>query len=104
MIIALITMIKFFYYNLTNSLLLFIIMFIGVLLKEIVDHMDLKRCGNMHPDTKLWMYSAHDTNVAGLLNSLNVYNLKLPPYASAVILELRKNKKTNSTYVVTVCK
>lgn len=78
--------------------------FLGVLLKEIVDHMNLKRRGDLQSEVKLWVYSAHDTNVAGLLNSLNVYNLKLPPYASAVFLELRKNKKANSTYVVTVRK
>lgn len=63
--------------------------------------MNLKRSGNLKPDTKLLIFSAHDSNVAGLLNSLNVFNYKLPPYASAVFLELRKNK--NSSYIVTVC-
>lgn len=77
--------------------------FSGVLLNDIVNHMKHKRSGNLDPDTKLWIYSAHDTNVAGLLNSLNVFNYKLPPYAAAVFLELRKSKNTNSSYVVTVC-
>lgn len=76
--------------------------FLGGLLNEIVHHMKLKRSGNLEPDVKLWIYSAHDTNVANLLNSLNVYNNLLPPYTAAVFLELRKNKSTN-TYVVTVC-
>lgn len=63
--------------------------------------MNIKRSGNLNSSTKLWIFSAHDTNVAGLLNSLNVFNYKLPPYASAVFLELRKSK--NSSFVVTVC-
>ncbi|CAH1732158.1 prostatic acid phosphatase isoform X1 [Aphis gossypii] len=74
----------------------------GVLLNEIVDNMKQKRNGTMKTNYKLWVYSAHDTNVAGLLHSLNVYNYKLPPYAAAVFLELRKSKNSNNTYVVTV--
>lgn len=72
------------------------------MLYEIVEHMKLKRSGNLEPDLKLWIYSAHDTNVVNLLSSLNVFNYLLPPYTSAVFLELRKNNSTN-TYVVTVC-
>lgn len=51
---------------------------------------------------KLWIYSAHDSNVASFLNSLNIYNYLLPPYASSVIIELRKSQNANSTHVVTV--
>jgi len=72
----------------------------GVLLNEIVNHMKLKQSNKMKPDIKLWIYSAHDTNVANLLNSLNVFNYILPPYTASVFLELRKN--TNDSYVVTV--
>lgn len=60
-----------------------------------------KILNRLSPNVKLWMYSAHDTNVAGLLNSLNVYNNILPPYASAVFIELRKG--LNNSFVVTVC-
>lgn len=76
--------------------------FSGVLLNEIVTHMKLKQNSTMKPDVKLWIYSGHDSNVAALLNSLNVYNNKLPPYASSVIFELRKKKNDNSSLVVTV--
>lgn len=65
--------------------------------------MERKQNGKMDPDIKLWIYSAHDTNVANLLNSLNIYNNQLPPYAAAVILELRKNITSNNTFVITVC-
>lgn len=76
--------------------------FLGVLLNEIVDNMKRKRNGTMQNDFKLFVYSAHDTNVAGLLHSLNVYNHKLPPYTAAVFVELRKSKNSNNTFVVTV--
>lgn len=63
--------------------------------------MKLKKSGKMDPDVKLWIYSAHDTNIVALLDSLNIYNNELPPYAAAVILELRKN--VNNTFGITVC-
>ena len=34
------------------------------------------------------MYSAHDTTVAPLLHTLNVFNSLAPPYASLVLVEL----------------
>lgn len=71
-----------------------------MLLNEIVENMNRKRNGTLNPDVKLWVYSAHDSNVAALLNSLNIFNKKLPPYTAAVILELRKSE--NNAYVVTV--
>lgn len=73
-----------------------------MLLNEIVENMNQKRNGTLSPDVKMWVYSAHDTNVAGLLNSLNIFNKKMPPYTAAVFLELRKVKNPNDTYVVTV--
>ncbi|KAK6165528.1 hypothetical protein SNE40_022442 [Patella caerulea] len=44
------------------------------------------------PDSrdKLFLYSAHDTNVISLLSGLGCFNDIQPPYSSAVILELRK--------------
>lgn len=72
-------------------------------LHEIVEHMKKKRDGTLKPDVKLWVYSAHDTNVANLLHSLNVFNNQLPPYTAAVFLELRRSKNANNSYVVTVC-
>ncbi|XP_050418473.1 prostatic acid phosphatase [Patella vulgata] len=45
-----------------------------------------------HPDSldKIFLYSAHDTNVISLLSGLGCFNDIQPPYSSAVILELRK--------------
>lgn len=76
--------------------------FSGPLLQDIVTHIENKLNGTLKPDVKLCIYSAHDTNIAAFLNSLNVFNNLPPPYASSVFLELRKKNNLNNTYVVTV--
>ena len=43
-----------------------------------------------HPLAKILEYSAHDTTIFSLLNALGFKDLKLPPYASAVLVELHK--------------
>ena len=58
----------------------------GPLVKEMIGHFeDVRR---NQTDKKLYMYSAHDTTVAPLLHTLNVFNSVAPPYASLVIVEL----------------
>ncbi len=47
----------------------------------------------------LHLYSAHDTTLAPFLQLLNVYNDVVPPYSSAVMVELRSK---GNEYVVTV--
>ncbi|XP_071496631.1 prostatic acid phosphatase-like [Diadema antillarum] len=62
-------------------------LFSGVLLKDLVtninDHIDQR-----NNDSKLFMYSGHDTVVAPLLGVFNVFNNVIPPTASCVLLEL----------------
>ncbi|KAJ8956334.1 hypothetical protein NQ318_015072 [Aromia moschata] len=43
---------------------------------------------------KFLMLSAHDSTIANLLSSLNVFDGRWPPYASSVIFELRKGPVT----------
>ncbi|XP_029307908.1 lysosomal acid phosphatase [Cottoperca gobio] len=61
----------------------------GILLGEIVKNLSKMAV----PDTKLklMMLSAHDTTVAALQSSLNVFNGRQPPYASCQIFELYKD-------------
>lgn len=42
------------------------------------------------PDRKLYLYAAHDNNVSAFLRALQVWQTSLPPYGTAVILEVRK--------------
>ena len=63
----------------------------GPLLKEILSHFKNKT-KNKH-DQKYWVYSAHDTTVANMLNTLGVFKTlgyHNPPYTSTVMFELRK--------------
>jgi len=69
---------------------------IGPLLKDIVHKM--KRKVNGSEGRKMFLYSAHDTTVASLLNTLEVFNDMPPPYASAVIMELWKNTSSQQYY------
>jgi len=40
------------------------------------------------PNTKIYLYSGHETNIASLLHAFNVYKPHVPEYSSAIILEL----------------
>lgn len=46
------------------------------------------------PGRKIYLYSGHENDVVKILAVLNVYEQHLPPYSSAVMLELRKNIRT----------
>jgi lysosomal acid phosphatase len=65
----------------------------GLLLREILTIYDNKTRGTLTPNRRFWMYSAHDTTVANMLNTLNVFKAlgyHNPPFASAVLFELRE--------------
>ncbi|KAF3706345.1 Lysosomal acid phosphatase [Channa argus] len=58
----------------------------GILLGEIVKN--LSKMAVPKPNQKLMMLSSHDTTVAAIQASLNVFNGQQPPYASCQIFEL----------------
>ena len=72
----------------------------GSLLGEMIDHMEKKAKGALVPDRKLWIYSAHDETIANVLMTLNIFEPHCPPYASTILIELRKNSK--GQHIVTV--
>lgn len=49
---------------------------IGVLFKEILDRFQDKVNFNLKPNRSAWLYSAHDSTIAGLLNILGLYNVR----------------------------
>lgn len=55
----------------------------------------------MEPNRTMYMYSAHDTTIANILNALNVFDNHFPPYASTILVELRRREEE---YLVTVGK
>ena len=72
----------------------------GLLVGEMVDHMEKKSKNALVPNRKVWMYSAHDLTIANLLMTLNVFDPHCPPYAAMVLIELRVNLRNQ--YFVTV--
>lgn len=47
----------------------------GYLLKEILDRFSSKIQRTLSPDRSLWMYFAHDTTIANMLNSLGLFEV-----------------------------
>lgn len=48
---------------------------------------------------KLFLYSAHDTTLIPCLMALGIYDMKWPPYASDITLELHEHKRTKEPFV-----
>jgi hypothetical protein len=56
---------------------------LGKVMGDMMDKRD-----NTTQDIKLYLYSAHDTTVVAMATALGVYNGIMPPYATALIIEL----------------
>ncbi|KAK2586742.1 hypothetical protein KPH14_011774 [Odynerus spinipes] len=72
----------------------------GLLLGEMIDHIEKKSRNALIPDRKLWMYSAHDDTVANMLMTLNLFDPHCPPYTATILIELRVDSKNE--YFVTI--
>ncbi|GFU28551.1 testicular acid phosphatase homolog [Nephila pilipes] len=68
----------------------------GPLLQRIIQKMNNKINGDI-PDLKFQIYSAHDTNIAVVLDALNLYNMKAPPYCSSLLFELHEMSSGDKT-------
>ncbi|XP_037029743.1 prostatic acid phosphatase-like [Bradysia coprophila] len=62
---------------------------VGFLIKEMFQRFSNKSVSLSNPKQSVWIYSAHDTTVANLLNALGLFELHTPPYTACVLLELR---------------
>ncbi|XP_060527078.1 venom acid phosphatase Acph-1-like [Cylas formicarius] len=60
----------------------------GFLVKKIIDDSLTKAKGEYFKDTKIFLYSAHEFNVAVLLRFLGVFYPHVPPYGSYVVIEV----------------
>ncbi|XP_073992422.1 prostatic acid phosphatase-like isoform X1 [Rhodnius prolixus] len=74
----------------------------GPLVKDMLEHMTEKIEGKL--ERNISVYSAHDTTVSNLLNTLGVFNKLPPPFAATVLVELRRNLKNNEHYVTVLYK
>ncbi|TNN59319.1 Lysophosphatidic acid phosphatase type 6 [Liparis tanakae] len=73
---------------------------VGPLLHSVIGNMDEKLDGTAsEPDRKLFLYSAHDTTLIPCLMALGIYDMKWPPYAADITLELHQHQETNKPFV-----
>lgn len=47
----------------------------GFLIKEILEHFSQKIDSTLQPDRSLFLYSAHETTIANILNSLGLFTV-----------------------------
>lgn len=70
-------------------------LFLGHMLQKFIQISQQKIDGTLTPPgRKIYLYSGHENDVVKILAVLNVFQQHLPPYSSAVMLELRRHTKT----------
>lgn len=73
---------------------------VGPLLHTLLANMEEKLQGtSSEPNRKLFLYSAHDTTLIPCLMALGIFDMRWPPYAADLTLELHQHRQTNQTFV-----
>ncbi|MED6238218.1 hypothetical protein ATANTOWER_013132 [Ataeniobius toweri] len=73
---------------------------VGALFHMLLDNIEKKLEGSSaEANRKLFLYSAHDTTLIPCLMALEIFDMKWPPYAADITLELHQNRKTGDTFV-----
>ncbi|CAL1677643.1 unnamed protein product [Lasius platythorax] len=76
-------------YNIISFTPLIRRLFTGPIIRAILDNMIAAKNPNP-PDTKIYLYSGHDSNIASLLQVFGLYEPHAPKYSSAIIMELQE--------------
>ncbi|XP_008273834.1 lysophosphatidic acid phosphatase type 6 [Stegastes partitus] len=73
---------------------------VGPLLHTLVNNIEEKLQGTLsEPNRKLFLYSVHDTTLMPCLMALGIFDMRWPPYAADITVELHQKKQTNETFV-----
>ncbi|XP_077393058.1 lysophosphatidic acid phosphatase type 6 isoform X1 [Festucalex cinctus] len=73
---------------------------VGPLLHMFLRNIDEKLRGtSSQPSRKLFLYSAHDTTLIPCLMALGIFDMKWPPYAADITLELHEHRRTKEAFV-----
>ncbi|KAM6986909.1 lysophosphatidic acid phosphatase type 6 [Aplochiton taeniatus] len=73
---------------------------VGPLLHTMMGNIEANLAANASdPNRKLFLYSAHDTTLMPFLMALGVFDMKWPPYAADVTLELLQHRQTEEAFV-----
>nr|XP_012231970.1 PREDICTED: uncharacterized protein LOC105677729 [Linepithema humile] len=77
-------------YDIANSTPLLRRLYAGPIIRAVLNNI---KAAQTSSETKIYLYSGHETNIATLLHAFNVYKPHAPEYSSAVILELLEQDK-----------
>ncbi|XP_037645046.1 lysophosphatidic acid phosphatase type 6 [Sebastes umbrosus] len=73
---------------------------VGPVLHTFLSNIEEKLHGtSSEPNRKLFLYSAHDTTLIPILMALGIFDMKWPPYAADITLELHQHRQTNKSFV-----
>ncbi|KAM4609169.1 lysophosphatidic acid phosphatase type 6 [Polymixia lowei] len=73
---------------------------VGPLLHTMMLNIEEKLQGtSSEPNRKLFLYSAHDTTLMPCLMALGIFDMRWPPYAADITLELHEHRKTKEAFV-----
>ncbi|XP_028992289.1 lysophosphatidic acid phosphatase type 6 [Betta splendens] len=73
---------------------------VGPLLYTLLGNIDEKLQGtSSEPGRKLFLYSVHDTTLIPCLMALGIFDMRWPPYAADITLELYQHRQTNEAFV-----
>ncbi|CAL1677642.1 unnamed protein product [Lasius platythorax] len=79
-------------YDIANYTPLIRRLYAGPMIRAMLSNMIAAKNPNP-PDTKIYLYSGHESNIATMLHAFNLYKPHVPEYSSAVILELLQQDK-----------
>ncbi|XP_063070027.1 lysophosphatidic acid phosphatase type 6 [Engraulis encrasicolus] len=73
---------------------------VGPLLHTMLSNMEEKVQGtSSEPHRKLFLYSVHDTTLMPCLMALGIFDMRWPPYAADITMELLENRTTKEAFV-----
>lgn len=70
----------------------------GFLIRQMLEHFSRKIKSTLLPDRSLWIYSAHDTNIANILNSLGLFDVSPNHRIDNLLFEFLKMFMFSVTY------
>ena len=68
----------------------------GPLLKRLMTNM---RESSTKSKRKMFVHSAHDDTLGAVMSSMGIFNSRIPPYASSLIVELHEEENTGKYFV-----
>uniref|UniRef100_A0A8C5GH54 Acid phosphatase 6, lysophosphatidic n=1 Tax=Gouania willdenowi TaxID=441366 RepID=A0A8C5GH54_GOUWI len=72
---------------------------VGPLLHMLIENIEQNVKGTSSEPRKLFLYSAHDTTLIPILMAMGIFDMRWPPYAADITLELHQHQQTKEAFV-----